>query len=307
MRSGAQKDRVGRRQDGTADRDFAELPAIRSQGILVHGSRRSWIGRGQAARPGARDTERSRRRDAGSDGATGGQHRVGRRQGGGTGGDRGPGPDPRGPAALDSRPADDRVGRREAERLSRVLAAQGNGGDTLIEVLRATETIGSDGDKAHVLTEAARSDMSAEAVQRAFFSAANTIGSDGDRKAVLTAALHLSNRPASLVTGVTQSARRIGSDGDKAAVLSRAAEFEMNDAAARASFFGAVNTIGSDGDRANVLSHVLMRPSWRRRRHWPLSIRQRLWDRTGTRRRCCCWLPSGMGPIPWCEPRSSGR
>jgi len=58
--------------------------------------------------------------------------------------------------------------------LSTVLALLGDDRDTLIEILHAAETIGSDGDKANVLMEAARSDMGSDAAQRAFFSAANT-------------------------------------------------------------------------------------------------------------------------------------
>jgi hypothetical protein len=143
-----------------------------------------------------------------------------------------------------------------------VLGSMLDAGDpaTLGVVLRLTEQIGSDGDKAGLLQRAAPRvlDGPNDALRDAFFHAYATIGSDGDKASVLLAALRRGRSSASLTRDVLRGASRIGSDGDKASVLLAVAHSRLlTTPELREEYIRAARTIGSDADYRAVIDAVL--------------------------------------------------
>jgi len=131
------------------------------------------------------------------------------------------------------------------------------GADTLALAAKLAGEIGSDGDKAAVLSAIAGRGLT-QAVRRPWFRAVQTIGSDGDKRQALSTVLAgLGAGDRDTLIEILRAAETIGSDGDKANVLVEAARLDMGAEGAQRAFFSAANTIGSDGDRKAVLTSVL--------------------------------------------------
>lgn len=136
-----------------------------------------------------------------------------------------------------------------------VLQGDGANSETVTLSVKSASRIGSDGEKAAVLTQAAWP-ISSEESRRAWFKAANTIGSDGEKARALMAILDR-NSSAGMLVDVANSARGIGSDGEKARVLMRLSREDLRDSAARAAYFKAADSIASDGEHARTLLSLL--------------------------------------------------
>jgi hypothetical protein len=74
------------------------------------------------------------------------------------------------------------------------------------------------------LSRAADADLNSSTARTAFFGAVSTVGTDGDRAAVLTTLLKKPKLAPETVVAAIDTAMTIGSDGDKNSVLVLAAE-----------------------------------------------------------------------------------
>ena len=94
-------------------------------------------------------------------------------------------------------------------------------------------------------------------MRAAFFAAVNTIGSDGDRARVLSQALKQSKVTPETVVAAIDSAAAVGSDRDKSSVLLIAAERHASNPAVRSALVKALKSVQSDGDSRRVSAALL--------------------------------------------------
>ncbi|HEX2095446.1 MAG TPA: transglycosylase SLT domain-containing protein, partial [Longimicrobiaceae bacterium] len=143
----------------------------------------------------------------------------------------------------------------EASFPDRVLQTPLDGAD----LERITRSLGSDGDRARLLTRVAGGEAATPGGLSEVVRAADAIGSDGDRASVLSALIAQRDLPESVRHDVLRSAARIGSDGNKASVLLTFLDHHGVYDAVAPTFFATVDAIGSDGDHHRVLSAVARR------------------------------------------------
>jgi hypothetical protein len=141
--------------------------------------------------------------------------------------------------------------------LTSVLRTSNPSPSLVVGVAQSAKRIGSDGDKAAVLSRVAEFDMNDGASRVAFFAAVNTVGSDGDRAAVLNNVLRNPRLGAETVVAAIDSATAMGSDRDKASVLLLAAERHSSDSTVRAALERALQSVHSDGDYRRVSAALL--------------------------------------------------
>jgi hypothetical protein len=95
--------------------------------------------------------------------------------------------------------------------------------------------------------------MNDGAARSAFFTAVNTIGSDGDRAEVLSGILRNPTATPETAAAAIEGAMGIGSDGDKASLLVLAAERHGSSPIVRSSLEKALRSVHSDGDYRRVV------------------------------------------------------
>jgi len=127
-------------------------------------------------------------------------------------------------------------------------------------VAQSAKRMGSDGDKAAVLSRAAEFEVNDPPARASFFAAVSTIGSDGDRAAVLSNVLRKPKLAPETAVAAIDSATAMGSDRDKASVLVLAAEEHASNPAVRAAIEKALKSVHSDGEYRRV-SAALLRPT----------------------------------------------
>ncbi|CAN5625635.1 hypothetical protein BH23GEM7_BH23GEM7_08850 [soil metagenome] len=143
--------------------------------------------------------------------------------------------------------------------LTAVLERGGLGQAALAELLSVTATIPSDGDKAAVLIGFLDRNPLSLSLMEPFFAATNSLTSPGDHASVLHKLLAHNTPGQTLLAPLLDSAARIGSDGDKVAVLVAIAGRGSIGTAMEARYLAAVETIRSDGDRQRALSALTTR------------------------------------------------
>jgi beta-lactamase regulating signal transducer with metallopeptidase domain len=127
--------------------------------------------------------------------------------------------------------------------------------DQFQSLLRIVRNMGSDGEKAAVLTFLSPNILK-DGLRDYAFEALKTIRSDGEKHRVLTEFIsHDSSR--GTLTLAARAAADINSDGEKSAVLLNLAPYLRNSADLQRPFFRAAETIHSDGERARVLTAVM--------------------------------------------------
>ncbi len=124
---------------------------------------------------------------------------------------------------------------------------------------QASRQLKSDYEKAELLNQAARRELSNSGVRASFFEVVGKIKSDYERGRVLGEVLNRHRTENELLSFVIQAASAISSDYEKANVLIKIAGFDAISSEARAAFLRAVNTIRSDYERKRVLSEVVAR------------------------------------------------
>jgi hypothetical protein len=95
-----------------------------------------------------------------------------------------------------------------------------------------------------------------EPARDAFFAATDSIHSDGDRAHVLTALLDKPGTSSLMAVAAIQSATGISSEGDRARVLLDAASRYSNDPNVNAALRKAVESLHSDGEYRAVMSQI---------------------------------------------------
>ncbi|MEJ7809473.1 MAG: M56 family metallopeptidase [Gemmatimonadaceae bacterium] len=144
----------------------------------------------------------------------------------------------------------------------RVLAAlvRADGRETLIMAAKAASSIASDGEKGQLLLEIAERYMRDDELRAAYLEAAATIASDGEKSRVLRALLARDTLSAGSLVDLIGVAQNIASDGDKSGVLIKVAtDYSLEPPAVRRAFFSAAATLASDGDKGRVLTAALAR------------------------------------------------
>ncbi len=130
--------------------------------------------------------------------------------------------------------------------------------ETVTLASRSAARISSDGEKAAVLIQIARTNIGGDDAARAWMKAAATINSDGEKRRALAAMAVADRRPAT-VAAILRVAATINSDGEKANLLIEAAPGYADTDLVRKPFFDAASSIHSDGEHARVLLAVLDR------------------------------------------------
>lgn len=138
------------------------------------------------------------------------------------------------------------------------LIEQGNlNGGQLAKLLSQTSgAIGSDYEKATLLIQILKNNLSDAGVRTAFFGTANTLGSDYERGRVLAVLLKHNDLSTETLLLALKSVGEMGSDYEKANVLIRASKTVATDASVRAAIIEAAHTLGSDHERGRVLTAV---------------------------------------------------
>jgi hypothetical protein len=119
---------------------------------------------------------------------------------------------------------------------------------------QVSQEIGSDGEKASLLSEVADLYLEDDAVRPSFFEAVETIASDGERVGLLSALLAKKQVRREALIQMLKSATSIGSDGEKAGFLTQAVKVCSRDDAVISTLLETARTIGSDGEKSDVLS-----------------------------------------------------
>ena len=117
--------------------------------------------------------------------------------------------------------------------------------------------IGSSGDRARFLREAAPYYLDNSQAYAAYFDAINTIASSGDHTRTLIHILEQHDPDREAFFRLLRSAQGIDSSGDKARTLIKATAHYDNDPEIRKAFFEAVDTIASSGDHTRTLKALL--------------------------------------------------
>jgi len=144
--------------------------------------------------------------------------------------------------------------------LSELVQKDPSGLDTLTLALRSAAKISSDDEKATVLLEVAERYRGHEAIRRPYFKAADSISSDEERRRVLSAVLRNDGDDRETLEDSLRSAAGISSDEEKAGVLIEACHYYREDDAVRRAFFNAANGISSDEEHARVLTELAHHP-----------------------------------------------
>ena len=110
--------------------------------------------------------------------------------------------------------------------------------DTLAMAAKLAGQIGSDGDKAAVLSAIGSKGLEQHAVRRPWFRSVRSIGSDGDKANVLSSVLVAADHDAGTLAEILRAAETIGSDGDKAKILAEAARSDMRSDATQRALLG---------------------------------------------------------------------
>jgi hypothetical protein len=116
----------------------------------------------------------------------------------------------------------------------------------------AAETLGSDEEKARVLREVASGDVLRGEVADAFFRVANTIGSDRERAGVLTTVLRAEGLRPAAAAAALRTAAEMGSNSEIANVLCSTPAALRRDPGVREAYRAAILIMGSLEERARA-------------------------------------------------------
>ncbi len=125
--------------------------------------------------------------------------------------------------------------------------------------LTLTQGIGSDGDRARVLSSTPVALLSDRSVQQAYASGAKGIGSDGDLSYVIITALSSGKLSAGSCEWVLGLVGNIGSDGDRSRVLVTATDVLEWNSSCTTRALELTREIGSDGDKSRTLIRFLQK------------------------------------------------